>query len=233
MNVKAHILLVEDDENLGFVTKDNLEIIGFNVTWAKDGEAGFEAFCKGNFDLCVLDVMLPKKDGFQLGKEIKAVNESTPIIFLTAKSLDPDKVQGFKIGADDYITKPFNMELLTLRIKALLKRYFSGETNNNDEKGVFEIGKYSFHFKNQELIIGNENKHLTKKEAEILRLLCLNKNQLLTRELTLKIIWGENDYFKGRSMDVFITKLRKYLKADERIEIINVHGTGFKLQVAH
>ena len=167
MNVKAHILLVEDDENLGFVTKDNLEITGFNVTWAKDGEAGFEAFCKGDFDLCVLDVMLPKKDGFQLGKEIKAVNESTPIIFLTAKSLDPDKVKGFKIGADDYITKPFNMELLTLRIKALLKRYFSGETNNNDEKGVFEIGKYSFHFKNQELIIGNENKHLTKKEAEI------------------------------------------------------------------
>ena len=231
MNVKAHILLVEDDENLGFVTKDNLEITGFNVTWAKDGEAGFEAFCKGDFDLCVLDVMLPKKDGFQLGKEIKAVNESTPIIFLTAKSLDPDKVQGFKIGADDYITKPFNMELLTLRIKALLKRYFSGETNNNDDKDVFEIGKYSFHFKNQELIFGNENKHLTKKEAEILRLLCLNKNQLLTRELTLKIIWGENDYFKGRSMDVFITKLRKYLKADERIEIINVHGAGFKLQV--
>ncbi|MDA9328949.1 response regulator transcription factor [Flavobacteriales bacterium] len=231
MNVKAHILLVEDDENLGFVTKDNLEITGFNVTWAKDGEAGFEAFCKGDFDLCILDVMLPKKDGFQLGKEIKAVNESTPIIFLTAKSLDPDKVQGFKIGADDYITKPFNMELLTLRIKALLKRYFSGETNNNDEKDVFKIGKYSFHFKNQELIIGNENKHLTKKEAEILRLLCLNKNQLLTRELTLKIIWGENDYFKGRSMDVFITKLRKYLKADERIEIINVHGAGFKLQV--
>ena len=231
MNVKAHILLVEDDENLGFVTKDNLEITGFNVTWAKGGEAGFEAFCKGDFDLCILDVMLPKKDGFQLGKEIKAVNESTPIIFLTAKSLDPDKVQGFKIGADDYITKPFNMELLTLRIKALLKRYFSGETNNNDEKDVFKIGKYSFHFKNQELIIGNENKHLTKKEAEILRLLCLNKNQLLTRELTLKIIWGENDYFKGRSMDVFITKLRKYLKADERIEIINVHGAGFKLQV--
>lgn len=232
MNVKAHILLVEDDENLGFVTKDNLEITGFNVTWAKDGEAGFEAFCKGDFDLCILDVMLPKKDGFQLGKEIKAVNESTPIIFLTAKSLDPDKVQGFKIGADDYITKPFNMELLTLRIKALLKRYFSGETNNNYEKDVFKIGKYSFHFKNQELIIGSENKHLTKKEAEILRLLCLNKNQLLTRELTLKIIWGENDYFKGRSMDVFITKLRKYLKADERIEIINVHGAGFKLQVA-
>ena len=232
MNVKAHILLVEDDENLGFVTKDNLEIIGFKVTWEKDGEAGFEAFCKGNFDLCVLDVMLPKKDGFQLGKEIKAVNESTPIIFLTAKSLDPDKIQGFKIGADDYITKPFNMQLLTLRIKALLKRYFSGETNNNDEKDIFEIGKYSFHFKNQELIIGKENRHLTKKEAEILRLLCLNKNQLLTRELTLKIIWGENDYFKGRSMDVFITKLRKYLKADERIEIINVHGTGFKLKVA-
>lgn len=229
--IKANILLVEDDENLGFVTQDNLELEGFNVTWAKDGEAGFEAYCKGNFDLCILDVMLPKKDGFQLGKEIKDVNENMPMIFLTAKSLDPDKVNGFKIGADDYITKPFNMELLSLRVQALLKRYFASQSNDLENKDVFEIGNYSFNYKNQELIIKDDNKHLTKKEAEMLRLLCLNKNELLTRELALKVIWGENDYFKGRSMDVFITKLRKYLKSDERIEIINVHGTGFKLQV--
>ncbi len=229
--VKANILLVEDDENLGFVTKDNLEVAGFNVTWAKDGEAGFEAYCKGDFDLCIFDVMLPQKDGFQLAKEVKAINETMPMIFLTAKSLDPDKVQGFKIGADDYITKPFNMELLTLRVQALLKRYFAAQSNDLENKDVFDIGKYCFNYKNQELIIENDNKHLTKKEAEMLRLLCLNKNQLLTRELALKVIWGENDYFKGRSMDVFITKLRKYLKADENIEIINVHGTGFKLQV--
>ncbi len=229
--VKANILLVEDDENLGFVTKDNLEVAGFNVTWSKDGEAGFEAYCKGDFDLCIFDVMLPKKDGFQLAREVKAVNETMPMIFLTAKSLDPDKVQGFKIGADDYITKPFNMELLTLRVQALLKRYFAAQSNDLENKDVFYIGKYFFNYKNKELIIENDNKHLTKKEAEMLRLLCLNKNQLLTRELALKVIWGENDYFKGRSMDVFITKLRKYLKADENIEIINVHGTGFKLQV--
>lgn len=230
--IKSNILLVEDDENLGFVTQDNLELAGYNVTWAKDGEAGFEAYCKGEFDLCILDVMLPKKDGFQLGHEIKAVKENMPMIFLTAKSLDPDKVQGFKIGADDYITKPFNMELLTLRVQALLKRYFAAQSNTLDNKDVFNIGNYTFNYKNQELILAEENKHLTKKEAEMLRLLCLNQNELLTRELALKVIWGENDYFKGRSMDVFITKLRKYLKGDDQIEIINVHGTGFKLQVS-
>ncbi|MAW65565.1 MAG: DNA-binding response regulator [Flavobacteriales bacterium] len=230
--VKANILLVEDDENLGFVTQDNLKIAGYNVTWAKDGKSGFEAFCQDKFDLCILDVMLPQKDGFQLGHEIKSLKENIPLIFLTAKSLDPDKVQGFKIGADDYITKPFNMELLALRVQALLKRYFSSEANTLEEKDLFHIGNYSFHYKNQELRIGEENKHLTKKEAEILRLLCLNENQLLTRDLALKVIWGENDYFKGRSMDVFITKLRKYLKEDERIEIINIHGTGFKLRVS-
>jgi DNA-binding response OmpR family regulator len=230
--VKANILLVEDDENLGFVIQDNLNIAGYNVTWVKDGQSGFEAFCQDKFDLCILDVMLPKKDGFQLGHEIKALRENIPLIFLTAKSLDPDKVQGFKIGADDYITKPFNMELLALRINALLKRYFSSESNTLEDKDLFQIGNYSFHYKNQELRIAEENKHLTKKEAEILRLLCLNQNQLLTRDLALKVIWGENDYFKGRSMDVFITKLRKYLREDKRIEIINIHGTGFKLKIS-
>tara|TARA_Y100000766_G_scaffold116550_1_gene100221 strand:+ start:8200 stop:8898 length:699 start_codon:yes stop_codon:yes gene_type:complete len=230
--IKANILLVEDDENLGFVTQDNLKIEGYKVTWAKDGITGFEAFCKDKFDLCILDVMLPKKDGFQLGQEIKALKDNMPMIFLTAKSLDPDKVQGFKIGADDYITKPFNMELLGLRIEALLKRHFSVQVNTIDKKDVFEIGNYFFDYKNQELTFEDNSRHLTKKEAEILRLLCLNKNQLLTRELALKVIWGENDYFKGRSMDVFITKLRKYLNSDKHIEIINVHGTGFKLKVS-
>ena len=176
--------------------------------------------------------MLPKKDGFQLGQEIKALKDNMPMIFLTAKSLDPDKVQGFKIGADDYITKPFNMELLGLRIEALLKRHFSVQVNTIDKKDVFAIGNYFFDYKNQELTFEDNSRHLTKKEAEILRLLCLNKNQLLTRELALKVIWGENDYFKGRSMDVFITKLRKYLNSDKHIEIINVHGTGFKLKVS-
>jgi DNA-binding response OmpR family regulator len=230
--VKANILLVEDDENLGFVIQDNLNIAGYNVTWVKDGQSGFEAFCQDKFDLCILDVMLPKKDGFQLGHEIKALRENITLIFLTAKSLDPDKVQGFKIGADDYITKPFNMELLALRVQALLKRYFSSEANTLEDKDLFQIGNYSFHYKNQELRIAEENKHLTKKEAEILRLLCLNQNQLLTRDLALKVIWGDNDYFKGRSMDVFITKLRKYLREDKRIEIINIHGTGFKLKIS-
>jgi DNA-binding response OmpR family regulator len=230
--IKANILLVEDDENLGFVTQDNLKIEGYKVTWVRDGIKGFEAFCKEKFDLCILDVMLPNKDGFELGKEIKTLKENTPLIFLTAKSLDHDKVQGFKIGADDYISKPFNMELLCLRIQALLKRYFSVESQTINTKDVFTIGNYSFDYQNQELSIENNSKHLTKKEADILRLLCLNKNKLLTRELALKIIWGENDYFKGRSMDVFITKLRKYLNSDNRIEIINIHGTGFKLKIA-
>lgn len=231
MKVKAKILLVEDDENLGFVTKDNLEMEGFDVVLAKDGEEGFDLFCKGKFDLCILDVMLPKKDGFTLGKEIKGVNENIPMIFLTAKSLDPDKIYGFKLGADDYITKPFNIDILVLRVQALLKRFFSIQSNQVESKDSFQLGTINFDYKNQELTTPDYNQHLTKKEAEMLRLLCLNMNDLLTRELALKVIWGENDYFKGRSMDVFITKLRKYLKFDPKIEIINVHGSGFKLKV--
>lgn len=230
--VKAKILLVEDDQNLGFVTQDNLVLEGFDVDWEKDGEAGFDAYCKGDYDLCILDVMLPKKDGFELAKSIKSVNPSVPIVFLTAKSLDPDKVHGFKLGADDYITKPFNMELLSLRVQALLKRYFEAHSiSQESDKDVFKIGNFLFNYPNQELTIDQTAQHLTKKEAEMLRLLCINQNQLLPRELALKVIWGENDYFKGRSMDVFITKLRKYLKPDPNIQIVNVHGTGFKLEV--
>lgn len=231
MKIKANILLVEDDENLGFVIKDNLELNGFKVTWAKDGQEGFDSFCKSDYDLCVFDVMLPIMDGFQLGKKVKEVKKDIPLIFLTAKTLDHDKIKGFKTGADDYITKPFNMDILVLRVEALLKRYFSASTNQLDSKDVFKLRTITFNYKNQELISKNKSQHLTKKEAEMLRLLCLNQNDILTRELALKVIWGENDYFKGRSMDVFITKLRKYLKEDPDIEIINVHGTGFKLSV--
>lgn len=231
MKIKAKILLVEDDDNLGFVIKDNLEVAGFTVVWAKDGEAGFDAYCKDQFDLCILDVMMPKVDGFTLAKKIKEVKENLPLIFLTAKSLDQDKIQGFKIGADDYITKPFNMDILLLRVQALLKRFFAVETNQTEDKDIFQLNSIAFHYKNQELVSKSGNQHLTKKEAEMLRLLCLNMNDLLTRELALKVIWGENDYFKGRSMDVFITKLRKYLKGDPGIEIINIHGSGFKLMV--
>jgi len=231
MKIKAKILLVEDDDNLGFVIKDNLEIAGFKVVWAKDGEAGFDDFCKDQFDLCILDVMMPKVDGFTLAKQIKDVNKNIPLIFLTAKSLDQDKIKGFKLGADDYISKPFNMDILLLRVQALLKRFFAVEINQTEDKDIFQLNTIAFHYKNQELVSASGNQHLTKKEADMLRLLCLNKNDLLTRELALKVIWGENDYFKGRSMDVFITKLRKYLKSDSGIEIINIHGSGFKLMV--
>jgi len=231
MKIKAKILLVEDDANLGFVIKDNFEVAGFKVVWAKDGEAGFDAFCKDQFDLCVLDVMMPKVDGFALAQQIKEVKANIPLIFLTAKSLDQDKIKGFKLGADDYISKPFNMDILLLRVQALLNRFFSVEINQTEDKDVFQLNTIAFNYKNQELVSTAGNQHLTKKEAEMLRLLCLNKNDLLTRELALKVIWGENDYFKGRSMDVFITKLRKYLKGDSGIEIINIHGSGFKLMV--
>lgn len=231
MKIKAKILLVEDDDNLGFVIKDNFEVAGFKVIWAKDGEAGFDAFCKDQFDLCVLDVMMPKVDGFTLAQQIKEVKANIPLIFLTAKSLDQDKIKGFKLGADDYISKPFNMDILLLRVQALLNRFFAVEINQTEDKDVFQLNTIAFHYKNQELVSTAGNQHLTKKEAEMLRLLCLNKNDLLTRELALKVIWGENDYFKGRSMDVFITKLRKYLKGDSGIEIINIHGSGFKLMV--
>lgn len=225
--MSTKVLLVEDDENLGFVTSDNLEVAGYKVTWKKNGQEGFDAFCKGDFDICLLDVMLPIKDGFTLAKEIRAINQQTPIIFLTAKSLDQDKITGFKIGGDDYVTKPFNIDLLILRIQALIKRSipFSGTQEDS-----FTLGKLKFSYSEQNITDGQTVEKLSNKEAEILRLLCLNKNSVLSREMALKIIWGENDYFKGRSMDVFIARLRKVLKMDETVEIINVHGKGFQLK---
>lgn len=227
---KASILLVEDDSNLGFVLKDFLEISAYAVVLAKDGEDGLYQFRNGNFDLCVLDVMLPNKDGFSLAKDIMAINKEIPFIFLTAKNMDKDKIQGLKLGADDYITKPFSTEELSLRIEAVLRRS-KYSILKNDVPVVFEFGSMKFDYTNHILTTKNNERRLTKKEAEVLRLLCINKNQVVRREVALKNIWGDDDYFMGRSMDVYITKLRKFIKDSEEIAIVNIPRTGFKLVV--
>ena len=227
---KAKILLVEDDNNLAIVLTDFLEMQRYEVHLEKDGEKGYQAFRNSKFDLCILDVMMPIKDGFTLAREIREMNEDVPIIFLTAKSMKEDRIEGFKAGADDYISKPFSTEELILRIEAILKRYRYSNIISDKEK-IFDIGKLQFDYTNLKLIGPNSEKKLTKREAEVLRMLALNKGKILRRDIALKNIWGEDDYFMGRSMDVYITKLRKYLKEDENISIINVHGTGFKLEV--
>ncbi len=227
---KPEILLVEDDPNLGFVIKDSLQDQDFHVVLCKDGSSGFQTFFKGNFDLCILDVMLPKKDGFTLAKEIRQVKSEIPIIFLTAKSMKEDKVEGYESGADDYLTKPFEMEELVLRIKAVMRR--SGSLDNGKKKDQFDLGAYLFDYKNHELKSERYgDQKLTKKEAELLRLLCINMGQTLEREVALKLIWGSDDYFLGRSMDVFISKLRKHFDPDSGVKINNVHGVGFRLVI--
>lgn len=226
--IRANILLVEDDENLSFIIKDYLEMLEYKVNLQKDGILGYEAFITNEFDLCILDVMLPGKDGFSLAEDIKALDEEVPIIFLTARSMPEDRIKGLKMGADDYITKPFSIEELSLRIEAVLKRVTTLSTTETVTN--FTIGTYSFDYTNQILQFKETEKHLTKTEAEVLFLLCQNKNKLVRRDFALKKIWGENDYFKGRSMDVYIAKLRKYLSADKAITITNIHGTGFKLE---
>lgn len=226
MITKTKILLVEDDKNLGYVIKDNLEVAGYEVMLCEDGEKGFENFRKSNYDLCLLDVMLPKKDGFALAELIRRQDQQVPILFLTAKSMKEDKIAGFKAGGDDYITKPFSIEELLLRIEVFLKRTKKSVSTQN----VFEIGEYSFDYPNLQLTRKSKKILLTQKEADVLRMLCLNKDKVLKREEILKSVWGNDDYFLGRSMDVFITKLRKYLKDDKNLEIVNIHGVGFKLE---
>ncbi len=222
------ILLVEDDPNLGLVLQEYLQIkAGYNVQLCKDGEEGIKSFFQQKFDLCILDVMMPKKDGFTLGREIRAVNQNIPIIYATAKSMMEDKVEGYQLGADDYITKPFRIEELLLRIQAILKRV--GPISNDEEIREFIIGKFKFDFISQTLCDEENNIKMSGKEAELLRLLCLRKNQILTREEALLKIWNDDSYFNGRSMDVYLSKIRKYLKSDDNIEIINVHGKGFRL----
>jgi len=224
MNNKR-LLIVEDDQNLGQILKEYLEIKGFSTTLARDGEEGLSRFSAGAFDLCILDIMMPRKDGFTLAREIKLLNKQVPIIFLTAKSMKEDTIEGFKIGADDYVTKPFSMEELLLRIEAVLRR-----SNGNPEvKSIYEFGKFTFNYDQQVLQFAGEKQKLTSKESELLRLLCQNINQTLDRSAALKFIWKDDSYFNARSMDVYIAKLRKHLKKDESVKILTIHGEGFKL----
>lgn len=226
------ILLVEDDPNLGMLLQDYLELKGkFEVVLCKDGDEGLKAFTKEQFDLLILDVMMPKKDGFTLGKEIRKLNANVPIIFATAKTMIEDKTQAFNLGGDDYITKPFRIEELLLRINALLKRVTDGGNGSAQNVTHFKIGKYEFDYKSQMIHDGDKQQKLSTKEAELLRLLCLKQNEVLTREEALLNIWHDDNYFNGRSMDVFLSKIRKYLKDDSKVEIINVHGKGYKLLV--
>ncbi len=230
MTETTKILLVEDDQNFGDVLKSYLEMHGYGITLAQDGDAGVEAYKAGAYNLCILDVMMPKKDGFTVAKEIREINNNQPIIFLTAKTLKEDIIQGFKLGADDYISKPFNSEELLYRIQAVLKRSTANEVEEEEAK-EFEIGQYHFNYPLRILSFNGEKSKLSPKEAELLRMFCVKMNDILPRSEALTHIWGEDNYFTARSMDVFVTKLRKYLKGDENIEIINIHGNGFQLKV--
>ena len=228
--INGSVLLVEDDENLGTLLSEYLNSKGYQTTLANDGEKGLRKFLNQSFDICILDVMMPVKDGFTLAKEIREINKEIPIVFLTAKSMKEDALEGFTIGADDYITKPFSMELLLMRIKAILRRSLDGGISAND-KTSFEVGSYIFDSERRVLSRDGKEEKLTSKENDLLNLLAMSDGKTLERKAALMLIWGDDKYFNSRSMDVYITKLRKYLKADENIEIINIHGKGFKLYV--
>lgn len=222
-----HILLAEDEPNLGSLLQEYLQAKGYEVTWAKDGKEAYELFSKHKFSLCILDVMMPNKDGFTLAAELKKLNEQLPVLFLTSKSGKEDVIKGFKLGADDYVTKPFSMEELLLRIEAILRRYHL--TENTAATTRYKIGKYTFDYDRQLLSGIGDDKRLSTKESELLKLLCTNKNKVLERTVALQLVWNDDSYFNGRSMDVYITKLRKYLKDDPSVEIQNIHGLGFKM----
>ncbi len=223
---KAKILLAEDDVNLGSVLRQYLDAKGYEVDLCLDGEDAFKTFMENEYDLCILDVMMPKKDGFTLAKDIRRINSKIPIIFLTVRSMNEDVLKGFEIGADDYITKPFNMEELLMRIEAILRR--TGRLTETKQT-VFQIGKYTFDSVRQTLKIGDKVRKLTTKENELLKLLASNMNEVVERNYALKLVWGDDSFFNARSMDVYITKLRKYLAEDPSVKIINVHSVGFKL----
>ena len=226
MEEKIKMLLCEDDENLGMLLREYLEAKGYTTTLCPDGEAGFREFSKNKFDIAVLDVMMPKKDGFTLAQEIRQSNADLPIIFLTAKTLKEDILEGFKLCADDYITKPFSMEELVFRVEAILRRV---RGKKNKESTLYHIGRFTFDTQKQLLTIDDKQTKLTTKENELLSLLCSHANDILQRDFALKTIWIDDNYFNARSMDVYITKLRKHLKEDPQIEIINIHGKGYKL----
>jgi two-component system OmpR family response regulator len=227
---KAKILLVEDDKNLGYVIRDFLEMSDYQVVLKEDGQEGLIEYLKGSYDLILLDIMLPLIDGFTMAEEIRKNDSGIPIIFITAKAMKEDKLKGFRIGADDYITKPFSTEELKLRINAILRRVKNNSTNKRKHT-QYRIGSFTFNYSSHILSASSGERQLTKREAELLNLLCLNMNNVLRREEALKIIWGEDDYFMGRSMDVYITKLRKLLANDPNVSIVNIHNTGFKLEV--
>jgi DNA-binding response OmpR family regulator len=229
MEKQIKILLAEDDKNLGTLLQEYLTAKKYEVDLASDGQYALEAYAEKDFDLCIFDVMMPRMDGFTLAKEIRKIDPHVPIIFLTAKSLKEDLIEGFQSGADDYLTKPFSMEELILRIQAIMRRVGSKPTEMGQTK--FQLGRYEFDSQKQMLLIDGEEKKLTTKESELLRLLCINQNNLLDRNDALNEVWSDDNYFNARSMDVYITKLRKLLKQDERIQIINIHGRGFKLLI--
>ena len=228
MEETIKILLCEDDENLGMLLREYLQAKGYSTVLCPDGEQGFKEFTKNKYDIAVLDVMMPKKDGFTLAQDIRQANADLPIIFLTAKTLKEDILEGFKIGADDYITKPFSMEELVFRVEAILRRVRGKKTK---ESTLYHIGKFVFDTQKKLLTIGDQQTKLTTKENELLALLCSHANEILQRDFALKTIWIDDNYFNARSMDVYITKLRKHLKDDDQIEIINIHGKGYKLIV--
>ena len=226
MKEKLKIFFCEDDENLGMLLREYLQAKGYVTDLFSDGEAGYKGFTKGKYDLCVLDVMMPKKDGFTLAQEIRSINPDIPVIFLTAKTMKEDILEGFKIGADDYLTKPFSMEELLLRIEAILRRV---KGKKMKDIPFYKLGNFLFDTQKQTLAIGDKVTKLTTKECELLSLLCAHANEILERNYALKTIWVDDNYFNARSMDVYITKLRKLLKDDPGIEIINIHGKGYKL----
>ncbi len=228
-STKPKILLCEDDTNLGMVLKNYLELNDYDVTLERDGRLGLAAFQREKFDICLLDVMMPNMDGFTLAEEIRDINPDVPLFFLSAKTMKDDIIQGYKLGADDYITKPFDSEVLLLKIKAILKR--NEEIHRDGVNVEYDLGKYHFNPRLRELSVEDKINTLSPKENELLKMLCEYKNDLLSRDIALKKIWGSDTYFNGRSMDVYIAKLRKYLKDDPSIEIVNIHGNGFRLVV--
>jgi two-component system, OmpR family, response regulator len=227
--IKPKILLCEDDTNLGMVLKNYLELNEYDVTLERDGRLGLAAFQREKFDICLLDVMMPNMDGFTVAEEIRDINPDVPLFFLSAKTMKDDIIQGYKLGADDYITKPFDSDVLLHKIKAILKR--NEEMHKDEVNAEFDLGKYHFNPRLRELVVNGKTQTLSPKENELLKMLSEYKNDLLPREAALKKIWGSDTYFNGRSMDVYIAKLRKYLKEDEKLEIVNIHGNGFRLVV--
>jgi len=227
-DIKIRILLAEDDENLGSLLQEYLQAKNYEADWLNNGEKAFKAFEKNHYDICILDVMMPVKDGFTLASEIRMLDKNIPIVFLTAKSMKDDVLEGFSIGADDYITKPFSMEELIFRIEAIMRRIKGG---SDPKSNIFDIGELKFDTQKQILQKGDFKQKLTTKETDLLKLLCNNMNRILERNFALKAIWLDDNYFNARSMDVYITKLRKYLREDPKVQIINVHGKGYKLVV--